>query len=51
MGFLNSKVLENLQQVLRQQRNNLVISTANPGQDVTKNLFNLLCTIMNLKPA
>lgn len=61
MGFIDEKIVKNQQTrlgiMLRQQRNNLLITSetgsvmSEETDEITQNLFRVLCAIMNLKPA
>ena len=59
MNFLNTNSLSgveasNLSNILRQQRNNLIVGngrvTLHENDEILKNLFKILCSILNLKP-
>jgi hypothetical protein len=61
LGFLDERIVSNqstrLGIMLSQQRHNLLLGNASGNvlcqetEEITQNLFKLLCSIMNLKPA
>lgn len=61
MGFIDERIVSNQQTrlgiMLRQQRNNLLLTSQSGSvmseetDEITQNLFKVLCAIMNLKPA